>query len=116
NARTRGTGERPRSVPACADHDADGCEFILCLDDGVAVLAARGVSAILAAMAGKSFRQARGRRYRVPGSHCRAAVDAAERRRSVAVYEDALAHRGRTAHAQPDRTLEFCLGVFAPQV
>jgi len=61
HARPAGGGKRPRAVPGRADHHADGGQFVLRLQDGVA-LAAIWIDAKVLAVAGKRIHQRRGRR------------------------------------------------------
>ena len=76
---------------ARADHHADRRELVLGLHDRVAVLAGRRVGAELAAVLRERLGERRRRRDRIPRADGRAAVHGAQRRRAVAVDEDAVA-------------------------
>ena len=51
DARAAGRGHGAGAGPACADHHADGCQFVLGLDDGIGVLAGLRVLAQAAGVA-----------------------------------------------------------------
>ena len=72
-----------------------------------------GIDAHLGAMAGKRIRQRRRRRDRIPGADCGAAIDRAERRRRIALDEDAVADLAALLQAQADRAREVESGVVA---
>ena len=116
NAGARGGGEGAGAVPAGADHDADGGEFVLGLDDGVFGLLGFRIDPQLGAMAGEGVGERGGGRDRIPGAHRGAAVDRAERRRRVALDEDAVADLVALLQAQPDRAGEVKRGEVAPDM
>ncbi len=58
------------------------------------------------AMAGEGVGERGGRRDRIPGAHGRPAIDGAQRRRRVALDEDAVADLVGAAQPQPDRALQ----------
>ena len=90
DARAGGRGERASAVPARADDHADGGELVFGLHDAIEVLAGHGVAPELAAELLERVHHRRGRRDRVPRRDGRARVEAAERRRGVAVDEDRI--------------------------
>ena len=99
NARAGSRGERARAIPARADHDADGGNFIFGLHDRVAILPGLGIDAILPAIFLESFRQ-RGRgRDRIPRTHRRATVNTAQSGCGVAVDENLVANIVGAAHS-----------------
>ena len=106
-----GGGEGARAVPAGADDDADRGDLVFGLDDRELVLAGRLVDAQLAAVLLEAFGERRARRDRVPGADRRAAVDAAERGRGVALDEDALADRVAALDLQAERVVEVLAAV-----
>ena len=106
DAGAAGGGEGPRAVPGRADHHADGGQFVLGLQDGVALAAVR-VDPVVLAVRREGIDQRGGWRDRVPAGHRGAGVHAAQARRRVAVHEDAVAdgvaalgvHRQRAGEA-----------------
>src|SRR5919204_273074 len=90
-----------------------GLELFRGLDDRVTVLPGVRIDAMSGAMAGEGFRKRGGGRDRVPGTHGRAAIDRAERRRRIALDVNLVADRVRAADAQPDRAIEMLARVVA---
>src|SRR6185437_7432242 len=100
-------GEGAAAVPGRADHHADRGKFVLGLNDGEAVLAARRVDAIAPAMTLERLGKRRGRRDRVPRAERRAAIDRAERRRVVAVDEYLVADRVGALDPDAERAFQM---------
>ena len=100
---------------AGADHDADRGQLVLGLDDGEAVLLV-AVGAVARAMALERLGERGRRRDRIPGAHGRAAVDGAERRRAVALDEDAVADGVRLLQLHADRAFEIHRRVVAAEM
>ena len=86
-----GGGEGARAVPCRADHHADGGQFVLGLNDDVVVLAGFRIFAVLFAEDFEGVHRGGGGRDGIPGGHCCARVNAAERDRGVAVDQDLVA-------------------------
>ena len=105
NAGAGGRGEGARAVPAGADHHADRGELVLGLDDGVFRLLGVRIDAQLGAMAREGFGERGGRRDRIPGADGGAAIDGAERRRRIALDEDAVADLVGALQLQADRAV-----------
>src|SRR5205807_5178351 len=88
-SRTRRRGHRPRPRPGGAEDDAEGGKLVLRLDDGVTLVTRLRIGAEPLAVADEGLAQRRGRGDRVPRGHRAATHHAAERRRLVALDEDA---------------------------
>ncbi len=74
------------------------------------------IDAQLGAVPGEGVGQRRGWRDRIPGAHRGAAVDRAERRRRIALDEDAVADLVALFQPQPDRAGEVERRVVAPDM
>ena len=94
---------KARAIPGGADHDADGGELVLGLNDAVARLAGFRVVAELAAVTGEGLGQRGGGRDGVPGGHGRSAVYAAQCRRAVSFQKDPVASGIGTPDLESDR-------------
>src|SRR5205807_9163060 len=99
-----------------AHHDADRGELVLGLDDGELVLAGFLVDAQLRAGALESLSERGGGRDRVPGADGGAAVQAAERRRRVALDEDLVADGVGALGPQAHRVLQILFCKIQPQL
>ncbi len=107
DARPRRRREGTRAVPAGTDDHADRGKLVLRLDDGEAVLPGRRIDAVARAMALERLGERRRRRDRIPGAHGGAAIDRAQRRRAVALDEDAVADRFGALEPDAERMVEI---------
>ena len=88
NARTRRGGERTSSVPRSPDHHPDSGQFVFRLQEHVVAGTRFRVFAVLVGEGLEVIHYRRGRGNRIPGRHGRAAINAAQSRRGVAINQD----------------------------
>ena len=102
NAGAGSGSEGARAVPCSPDHDTNGSELVLGLNDRDLVLLCYRVDPQPAAMACERVRERRGRGDGIPGANGGAPVNGAERRGRVAFDEYAIAHGIRALQAQAE--------------
>ena len=108
--------ESAGAVPGCADHDSNRGQFIFALNDRVFRLLGLRIVAQFFAMTSESIGERRRWRDRIPGADSGAAIDRAERRRTVAFDKNAIADLVGLFDSKADRALQVLQRVVASEV